>query len=271
MGFLEKYRSLASTDTGSKLKLIQIGKPGAGKTTRALKATRWGNVMVFDFDDKLGTMKSQLSEADRPKVFFNSYKLTAGCETDAINAFLADLSDLEALAAEGKPLPFATLVLDTWTSWEMFYIPFLLDQNSQTKTSKGAQDVVRNTIDTGSGVINVPNLQDYGTIRTAQQKIVRRLTNLPCNIIMNFHEGTGEDQATKVKMNTLATIGSIRDTITASVDEVHRLSSTDGKTYKARIHQSIQWSMLRTKLPQTVGPELVNDDLSVFDDFAYKQ
>lgn len=275
MSFLDKYVQMSSAEFKTKLKLVQLGKPGAGKTTRALKATRWGNVLVWDFDDKVDAIKKALTPEQQGKVFVKSFRLkfeeeSGNMETEAITEFIKELEGLEQMVAKGEDPGFSTIVFDTWTTYELFYIPFLLAQNTEIAVSKGSKSVTRNSIDTGAGIIEVANLQDYGALRKAQERMVRRLTNLPFNLIINFHESTTEDKITKQEIATLLTTGSIRDSLPAFVNEVHRLSSPDGKKYVARIRPSHKWPALKTALPKDAADEIQSDDLSVFDDIAYK-
>lgn len=276
MTLVNKYQSLADISEASRVKLLQVGISGSGKTFRAAHAARWGKVLFWDFDDKIESLKKTLSPELQKNILVRAFRMEFGkgsevMETTAMEEFITELEAMEAKVAKGEPLDFATVVLDTWSTYELFYIPFLLGQNNSVVSKHGSRDTLRSRVDTGAGVIDVPNLTDFLALGKAHARLVRRITNLPVNVIFNLHEGEAENKITGQTETTLKTIGKFRLDLPTLFNDVHSLSTTDGKAYKARIRKNAKMGMLKTSLPSSVADVIDSADLSVFDEIAYKQ
>src|SRR5580765_2112284 len=98
-----------------KLTLLQTGQSGHGKTSRTLTASRFGRMYIFDFDGKIQGAVRKLPnsyEASMPKDWQDLIDIDSFQE----NTFEDALKKLKELSAQKDKLPYATIVIDTYTA-----------------------------------------------------------------------------------------------------------------------------------------------------------
>lgn len=162
------------------IKLLQLGASGVGKTHRAIDiGLRYGNVCVLDFDMNLSRMVPNLeAKGQIDKVEFETFINPGDEKACTVNGVL-DLKKLDAKRYDNlrkycseirlKPeLSFQTLILDTST--------FL---NSMLYEALMSDPVYGNPTNA---------LKMFGELGGRMTQIIKELSALPCNFILNAHE-----------------------------------------------------------------------------------
>jgi hypothetical protein len=147
-------------------KLICWGDTGTGKTTLALDAVRFGPVMFLDFDGK-AMSTATTSGADLSKIIIKDLKA---------DTWPTAIKTLEHITATKDKLPFATIVVDTFT---------LLNEKVYIEVAGQRLKNINATIEQ----------RDWGKINNQLIYFFDILFSLPVNIIINAHTAIGEDQA----------------------------------------------------------------------------
>jgi hypothetical protein len=230
-----------------KFELLQIGSTGSGKTTRALTATKFGPVYVFDFDGKVqGAARSVLPNAsyDPDLVSADSYK-----EKD-FDFAMAKLKELKAIYAAGHT-PFATIVVDTFSKLNEFAYVKAMGKKMEIKGAKAEYD-------------------EWGVVLISLMNFFNLLQTLPCNIIVNTHVDQVETPEGKTALG-VAGQGSFRNTLARRLSDSHYLYLDMGKfNIRAKLSSTLPAN-------SNIDPKYIDKngnvtvfDLSVFDDFAFK-
>lgn len=228
----------------AKFELLQTGDTGHGKTTRALTATRFGPVYVFDFDGKLQGALRDLSSEEKILIRSDNYKF------QTFDHAYKKLQELEALYAAGET-PFATVVIDTFT---------MLNEKAYIKAmgKKLHKDGAKASYD------------EWGVIGNCLLNFFNILSNLPCNVIINAHIAKVEDAAGRQVLGVEGQ-GSFKNKIAKRVTDSHYLYFDMGKWF-VRVLKSNSLpanSNIDKRYIDSKGNAMVWD-LSVFDDYAYK-
>lgn len=225
----------------SRFALLQTAQSGHGKTTRTLSAVRFGKVYIFDFDDKLrGAARRVPVEISGDWANDIEMDLFATCE--------AAMKKLKELVAMGDKLPYATVVVDTFTA---------LNDLAEKEATPGAKD----------------NFAVYKGIRSRLENFFDMLFTLRCNIIVNAHIMETTDEVTSLKRFGQAGKGSYRDDLARkSFTDQHYLVFADNK-YKVRIRNSSTLPVVTSIDPKYVDKDgyATVFDLSILDEYAYRK
>lgn len=239
----------------TRFKLLQIGESGSGKTTRALSATRFGKVAVFDFDGKLRELRSRV-----PK---DQWELI---ESETFKTYDAALEDLQALE---KDNPYSTVVIDTWSLWHSLAI----DKQKSLYGNRKAK----------------LSWDDWSGVRSFSETFLNTLLGLECNIIINAHAEIKESKS-GYSVLSVGTTGSFGLTLPHVFQETHALEQAAGGKYTVRglpssrnyTYSDGQGGKLTGTLKIIANTGLAEDkldsrglfkvtDLSIFDDSAYRK
>lgn len=249
----------------SRLMLINYGPSGGGKTIKSCGARRWGKVYIADFDLKAEGLKQYFEKID-PKAldlidyetFVDDDLMQPNAKT-AIEKLFATLSMFAVQAKEGK-LPYATFVLDTFTSFQDAYLAHIVARNPKSSREKMTHKL--------SAEMNVvfPALEDYRVHKFAQMEFFKKLVRLPLNIILNFHDDIRQDEDTGTIERGILASGALQKVFPTYFNEVHRVNKR-GPVWASQIQHDGMWPS-NTKL--TVKDTYIPSDLSVYDGIAYK-
>lgn len=229
-----------------KFDLLQTGATGAGKTRRTLSATRFGPLLILDFDGKAEAAMRTLPEAQKALVKVENFK---DKEYDESLRVLKDLR-----GSYSKDLihgaPFATVAVDTFTMLnEKCYIKAM-----GSKLESGAK----------------AEFAEWGKMDNMLLNFINILHSLPCNTIINAHVGMTET-ADGREMLGVGGRGGSRNRLAPRMTDCHYLYLRDGKYYvRARNSDSVP---ANSSFPETFYDAqgcLKVADLSVFDEYAYK-
>ena len=224
-----------------KFTLLQVGDTGHGKTTRALSATRFGPMFVFDFDKKL---KAAARNADEKTLSLVSMAEYAD--------FVKALSDAKALASEfdaGKK-PFATICVDTYTALNELVYMNCLGKQAEAMNIKTDFSVWGNVAHQCNAFFNI-------------------LLSLPCNLIVNTHVAKTETVDGKQALG-IAGKGSHGNSLPHKMTDTHYLFMALGK-WKIRALKSESLpanSSVDAKWVDSSGC-LTTNSLEVFDNLAF--
>jgi len=231
---------LSETKNQTRFKLLQVSESGHGKTTRALTATAFGQILVIDLDEKLAAMKGRISPEIQEKV---------DIETPKSIQELEKLVDSLTKAYRDGQKPYSTIVLDTWSRCHDLTIEAHRALNPKQ--------------------VNL-ELRDWGMIKRMNKSFLERLLSLPCNIIVNTHVGKEKDSTDRILL-TVGTTGSFGQEMPALFNETHYLFFEDNK-FKVRGSRSNN-IVSNTALPEKYLDEkglFRQNDLSVFGEIAFK-
>ena len=173
-----------------RLKLVQLGESGSGKTHRALTATDFGPMYIFDCDGKLENYANSGLLTD------NQLSLI---EFDYVKNSAQVMAKLREFKSMGDKLPHATIVLDTFSRWNEILISEI------TEVSKKKMQI-----------------QDWGELKNINAKFLKELFSLPCNIIINAHLAEKENAVGELAF-TAGGAGSASQMLPEFVDECHYL------------------------------------------------
>ena len=230
--------------TSSKFELLQTGDTGAGKTTRALDATRFGPVFIMDLDGKLVSTASTLSEEQKALVHFEDLKSASWKE---INQLLQEIkADFDA-----GNVPFATLVVDTFT---------ILNEKAYLKAmgKKIDDPKAKATFD------------EWGIIGNLLLNFFNTLHSLPCNIIVNAHVAKNENAEGKQVLGVEG-MGSFRNKIAKKMTDSHYLYFEMNKFHiKAAKSGALPANSAVNKKFLDAQGRLTTPSLEIFNERAFK-
>jgi hypothetical protein len=240
------------------IKLLQLGASGVGKTYRAIEiGLRYGNVCVLDFDRNISRMVPLLtSKGVLDKVEFETFitpEMEKACTSSGtLNLRKLDDNRLFALrqycteVRAKAELPFQTLVIDTST--------FLNDMIFEALLNDPVYGNPSNT------------LKMYGELGGRMSQIIKELSALPCNFILNAHEQiNGQGEYEILGKGNSAGLWSL------AFAEKHRIMSTP-KSLVPRVKAGMAPNLV-TGSPHLLDPEgfLKPEAISMFDSIAYKK
>ena len=202
----------AAGNEEKRLKLVQYGESKAGKSFRAATAAQWGPVLFLDFDGNMSrTATDFATHPDREKMTFVSLNpFSDGKEAEQQIRKL-----LDELVAEADKPRFATIVIDTWTSWERIVMNALLGPAAQ-----------------GAGVVErTPQKEHYIRNAQVQKTWIQKFFNglRPYNVIINCHTKMLKDERTGMMKPALAATGGLGLELTRFSNELHFLDYRNGK------------------------------------------
>lgn len=225
----------------SRFALLQTAQSGHGKTTRTLSAVRFGKVYIFDFDDKLRGA-SRRTPIDLPPGW------ESNIDMDLFSSYEGAFAKLQELVALGVNLPYATVVVDTFTA---------------------LNDLVFNGVEaTGATKYDL-----WGAVAKKLDKFFTLLFTLKCNIIVNAHINETEDEVTQQKKFGQAGKGGYRfDLARKGFTDQHYLVFSD-TTYKVRVKNSPTLPVVTSIDPKFVDKNGMATvfDLSILDEYAFKK
>ena len=204
---------------------LLVGPPGAGKTTAAATASKFGPVLFLDMDNKIHKMENLQGEIAGKKIYqwIPEERLFKGklgsFVTGATNPQakfvqqrakgyqkLAErIDELEANSCMHEGVKMATIVLDSFTSVEEHLKRLLMSAN-------------------GVSTISLPL---YGTVLTNYENLLSCILNLKgVNIIIIAHQRPTKDDLTGVISYTPLISGQMKDKIGKDFEEVYYLEKT---------------------------------------------
>jgi hypothetical protein len=227
----------------AKFELLQVGDTGHGKTTRALSATRFGPMYVFDFDGKIQGAARELPKETQDLIRADNYR-----DKDFDFAY-SKLKELATIYKKGET-PFATVVIDTFT--------MMNEKVCDKYFGEGVKPASRDP------------RQIWGLVSQDQSNFFKVLHSLPCNIIVNAHVSKVENAEGKQVLG-ISGKGSFRDSLPKKMTDSHYLYFDLGK-WHIRCAKSATLpanSNIPKKFIDAKGNVTIQD-LSIFDEFAYK-
>ena len=238
-------------DKKTRFTLMQTAQSGHGKTSRALTATRFGKVFIFDFDGKATGAARKLPEALAKDVPANWQELVE-LETFRDKPVDQAVSKLKEFIALGSKLPYSTVVVDTYTLLNDKYYEVVMGKKLETG-GKAERD-------------------EWGQINSKLTNFFNLLFQLPCNLILNCHVAEAEDDVTKKTKYGQAGRGGHRFTLPGLFSDSNYMFMENGK-YKIRLKNSDTYPV-NTNLPEKfidANGLAVTASLSIFDDYAYRK
>jgi len=233
--------NLNNIDNIKKFKLLQLGESGVGKTTRALSATRFGRVFLFDFDDKLSQLAPKIPEEQRKLIDFETFDTF-----DQANNRLAELTDEFNKGTN----PYSTIIVDTWSRWHDLAIEKQKVLNPRRKKFE---------------------FEDWGAVKNYNRQFINDIRSLPCNLIVNTHVGMKESASGDVVL-TVSTTGSFGRDLPQYFQETHFMEYDLGK-FRVKAMQSSRL-VANTGLPVDFYDNkgyLKTNTLEIFDQIAYRK
>jgi len=228
--------------------LMQLGMSGHGKTTRTLTATRFGKLLILDFDGKIQGASRKLPDTLSASMPTNWRDLVEveSLRDKPIEDATKIVKDLVALKDK---IPYATVAIDTYTLLnEKVYQKFV-----NAKLAKGLK----------------AERDDWGQIGGYMSYFFDLLYQIDANLILNCHLMDEEDERSgQVKYGPQGK-GGHRASLSGAFSDTHYMFLKDGK-YQIRLKNSETFSVNTTLPPQFIdknGLATIND-LSIFDGFA---
>ena len=253
------------------VRMVVYGDSGTGKSVRAATAIRWGAVEIHDFDEQTGNLQRFLAESQKlpveelAKIRAVSYQ---GMTVDnKVNFFLNRLGELAALKTAGKAPDIATLVVDSYTTFEHLFFNYLFERYTPNATGFGA---ARQTIEVGKEELTLPGSMDYSVLsRALKIKVFDVLKNLGVNVILNCHEKDFlESKGVVIKQGGPLASGQIRDLMPTEFLEVHRMFFKQG--HRVQVKPTDHY-IAKTALPNVPTHGILSEtSLKVFDGIAYQ-
>jgi hypothetical protein len=214
---------LSALETSSRLKILIYGHSGVRKTCFACEFP--GPIYVADFDGKISSARNWL--ADRPEkleaITYDSFVEGQNpLIKTAFGRYYKQLLELEKFAAAPEPFPYATVVLDSITTYTQAMLHEVMSQHP------GAKRYDKWT----------PALQDYG-IATSHFKIyLLRLLSLPCNVIVTAHIQLTKDEKTGALVYEPLIYGKLPGLLPIWFEEVYRAYVEDSKEGRKYLMQT---------------------------------
>ena len=242
-----------------KLRILQYGKTGSGKSVRAASMAKYGPVYIFDFDGKIGSLSSHF--VDKPEVLknvhYDEYTDKPGTITACLRVY-AKLNELWAQCEKGE-CPYATIVFDSWTSWEQIALQQIMNSN-----------LGFNRMQVNIGGVNelVPSEVDYRIHAHTQWMLLPKLTALPLNVFINCHTIIRQNKLTGAIEHTLAAAGKLAETLPKYFEEVHRtVASEEG--FRVQVKPSYEFAC-NTTLKDLPQDGIIENELTKFEPLIYK-
>lgn len=253
--------SLTSFSERKKLTLLQYGESGSGKSIRAASAAMWGPTYIFDFDGKIGSIYEFFKSTPKilDSIHYDTYQDSDPTKPTAAEAAYRKLLDIHKQSASGT-CPYTTVVWDSYTAWEQFYLSHIMAKNSGFK---------RMRVEVGGGYVLVPDQADYRIHSHAEWSFIPVLTSLPCNVIVNCHIQTKQDEATGAFETGIAAAGKLWKVFPKYFPEVHRVISK-GNEFTAQVRSDIRF-VANTRLRDVPANGIIPSDLTRFSEMALKK
>jgi hypothetical protein len=240
------------------IKLLQLGASGVGKTYRALEiGLRYGTVCVLDFDQNLSRMVPLLKERGVDgQVEFEIFYTKKDVDTCTVNGVL-DSRKLDAVKYNN---------LKNYCT-KMRQLPVFPYQTLIVDTSTFLNDLIIEALHADPYYGNPSNmLKMFGELSTRMCQILKELSSLPCNFILNAHE-----QINHNGVHEIVGKGKGSDFWEKTFAERHRIVSNP-KSLVPRVRAAMADGLV------TGSPKLLDADgffkpgeLSMFDDIAIKK
>ena len=187
---------------GKALKIQLNGKPGAGKTGMAGSFHKHGPMRVFDFDNKLGIIKSLYPEID---IRYDNYG------SDNFQNFMSDWESLQ------DKCPWKVILVDSLTTLSNTCVVYqLLVKGKMGKTTKGGVQTSGYDEINGETAIITKMLEIMNVINKKFEATVILTTHPVAKI-----EGTGENA---VKTTSIAAYGfKVPSLVPSYFDEIYHV------------------------------------------------
>lgn len=241
------------------LKVLEYGETGTGKSIRAASAAAFGPLYIFDFDGKVSSVYEFYK--DRPEILENiSYdSYVDGPKPVACTAAHKKLREIWETCQKGPP-PYATVVFDSWTAWEQYYLSQIMDTNPAFKRMK---------VTPGGGItVTVPDQADYRIHAHAQSTFLPQLLSLPMNVIVICHVQAKSDEITGRIDYGIQAAGKLMKTLPKFFGEVHRTFVENGR-YAVQVRSDGRFPA-NTRLRDIPSSGIVDGDIGIFADMALK-
>ena len=236
----------------SRFSLIQTAESGHGKTTRTLTATRFGPMFIFDFDGKSSYAANNVPK-DILKTLPENWKSLIDVEDFSTRKFKDAIDKVKEFIALGDKLPYATLVIDTYTNLnENLYIEAM----GQSALEAGIK----------------ADFSQWAVLDSKFLAFFNLLRQLNCNLIVNCHLKSWKDEETKKIFYGAAGRGGAIDKVWGRFADKHFLEIV-GTKFIVRVAS-------KDTLPctNTLTAEFIDlngcarvFDLSIFDAYALKK
>lgn len=226
-------------------KVLLYGDSGTGKT---VFACGWPTpIYVADFDGKATSAASfYANDAERLNaITVDRYQKKPGDAADRpFVRYNTKLVELEKLAAAPEPFPFATIVVDSLTTYVDQMMEEIMVQNPGIQRQR-------------VNMALVPAQQDYRILTIHFKGLLMRLLQLPANIVVTAHIKVDKDEMTGEILRNPALPGQLSSYLPVVFEEVYRTfaESRDGKqAYNAQTQTDARYkarSQIRG-LPATI-------------------
>ena len=256
--------NLSETKNASRLKYLIYGDPGVGKSILAAKAARWGRTLIFDLDGRIASVKEYI-EKNSPQLLLNIDVISVqidGRESEAAREVAQKLLTLRDLQSKGE-CPYSTIIFDSWTNWESVIMQKIISETPEIK---------RKQIDLGNVVFAAPDRNtDYNLHASGQRMFVKQLMGLtyPMNVIVVAHTREVRDANGNLIGSKISAAGRLAADLAIDFDEVH-LMFWDKGVRRLRVVGDGR-SLIKSAIQPQPEKGIVSDDLSIFDERAYKQ
>lgn len=240
--------------------LLQYGETGAGKSMRAASAAIFGPIFIFDFDNKISSVYEWYK--DKPtlldNIHFETYADHGGKISGCQRAY-AKLREFWSQISEGA-FPYATIVWDSWTTWEMLYMNQVMASNPRFE--RMSTEVYKDPKTGKSELIACPQKADYRIHAHNQAQFITDLMHLPCNIIVNAHISIREDEHTGKLEYGMAAAGKLSKHLPKFFTEVHRCH-VQKSLYRIQVKSSSQWPC-NTRLKSGISDDgMIDNDIEL--------
>lgn len=160
------------------VKALIFGDSGSGKT--CLAASFPTPIEVWDFDNKISSA-AKFFAGDKTRLDAIEVQAFASMPADKIiPSFQKRLHEVTQLQNDGKPLPFKTLVLDSFTTFATYLL--------------AAYPKLQPGIERGKTPADLPVLQYYQLLDIHLGDTVKALLKLNCNIVVTGHLTVEKDE-----------------------------------------------------------------------------
>jgi len=237
---------LLKNNPAKKFELIQLGKSGAGKTTRSLTASQFGPVLIRDYDGKIQGALRNIPEEIKKEVNLDHIDII-NCRDWDYDTLLKQTKELVQLFKDGKS-PYATIIEDTFTN---------------------LSDIAYRSVFTSEDKLFLSTVQQlWGRVGHKITDILQLLQSLPCNLIVNCHT---EDNEMGLPIGP-AGRGGVKHKLGQKMTDMQYVVFEQGKN-KVRVRNSVMPPVntsLDAKYIDEKGFAKVFG-LSVFGDYAFKK
>lgn len=153
------------TEKEKKFHLVQLGKSGAGKTTRTLTATQFGPLLVLDFDGKFQGASRKIPAAIKGEVDLSKVDVE-NCRDKTYEEVLQLVDSIVEASKKGE-FKYATVCIDTFTNFSTCVYSSIF---------KSEEDLFKSN-----------TMQQWGRVGHRTVALITKLQTLPCNLIVNCH------------------------------------------------------------------------------------